>query len=71
MLPILAAIANADLALILASGGITIAAVCAFAFSAMARQPEASSKMQTGMIIGAAMVEGATLFALVICIIRG
>jgi len=37
------------------------------AMEAMGRQPEASSKIQTAMIIAAALIEGATLFALVIC----
>lgn len=70
MLPILAAIPNLTAAIVLAAGGTAIAVVCAFAFSAMARQPEAASKMQTAMIVGAAMVEGATLFALVTCLIN-
>lgn len=72
MLPILAQIPNLFCtALALASGGIAIAIVCAFAFMGMARQPESASKLQTAMIIGAAMIEGATLFALVICLIKG
>ena len=71
MFPVLAAIPNLTTALVLVAGGTAIAVVCAFAFSAMARQPEAASKMQTAMIVGAAMVEGATLFALVICLIKG
>ena len=70
MLPILAAIPNFGTAITLFAGAIAIAAVCAFAFTSMARQPEAASKMQTAMIIGAAMIEGATLFALVICLIN-
>lgn len=70
MLPILAAIPNLGTALTLFAGGAAIATVCAVAFSSMARQPEAASKLQTAMIIGAAMIEGATLFALVICLIN-
>ena len=70
MIPILAEIANLGTAIILLCGATAIATVCAFAFSGMARQPEAQSGMQTAMIIGAAMIEGATLFALVICLIK-
>lgn len=58
-------------ALALIGGAVSIATVCAFAFMGVARQPEAAPKLQTSMIIGAAMIEGATLFALVICLIKG
>lgn len=34
------------------------------AMEAMARQPEIASKIQTGMIIACALIEGATLFAI-------
>jgi F-type H+-transporting ATPase subunit c len=37
----------------------------------MARQPELQSKLQTAMIIGGAFIEGAALFALVICLMKG
>ncbi len=39
------------------------------AMEAMARQPEASSNIQSGMIIAGALVEGATLFAIVVCLL--
>jgi len=39
------------------------------AVESMARQPEAAGAIQTAMILAAALVEGATLFALVICLI--
>jgi F-type H+-transporting ATPase subunit c len=37
------------------------------ALESMARQPEVAGSIQTAMIIAAALIEGATLFALVIC----
>jgi len=40
------------------------------AVEAIARQPEAGDRIFTTMIISAALIEGATLFALVICLIR-
>ena len=39
------------------------------AMEAMARQPEAASKIQSGMIIAGALVEGAPLFAIVVCVL--
>ena len=35
----------------------------------MSRQPEASGSIQTAMIIAAALIEGATFFALIVCIL--
>jgi F-type H+-transporting ATPase subunit c len=37
---------------------------------AMARQPEAADKIQTGAIILAALIEGAALFGLVIALLK-
>ena len=34
----------------------------------MARQPEAAGSLQTAMIVSAALIEGATLFAIVVCL---
>jgi len=38
------------------------------ALESMARQPEVAGRIQTGMIIIAALLEGATFFALIVCI---
>ena len=43
----------------------------AAALESMARQPEVAGRVQTAMIIIAALLEGATFFALIICIIVG
>jgi F-type H+-transporting ATPase subunit c len=48
-----------------------IGALCAVGLQSMARQPELQPKLQTAMIIGAAFIEGAALFALVICLMKG
>jgi F-type H+-transporting ATPase subunit c len=37
----------------------------------MGRQPEISSKIQTAMIIAAALIEGAALFAIVVALMKG
>ena len=41
----------------------------AAALESMARQPETAARIQTAMLIIAALLEGATFFALIICII--
>ena len=41
------------------------------AVEGMSRQPEAAGNIQTGMIIAAALIEGATFFALIVVIIKG
>lgn len=47
-------------------GGIGIGRIGGSAVEAMARQPEASGTIGTNMLIAAALVEGATLFAVVV-----
>jgi F-type H+-transporting ATPase subunit c len=49
--------------------GLGIGKLAASALEAIGRQPEASGDLRTTMIIAAALVEGVTLFALVICFI--
>ena len=39
------------------------------AMDAMARQPEVAGKIQTAMIIAAALIEGVALFAVVVALI--
>lgn len=47
-------------------GGLGIGKIGAAAVEAIARQPEAGGAVQTAMIISAALIEGATLFAVVV-----
>lgn len=47
-------------------GGLGIGRIGGSAVEAIARQPEAVGQIQTAMIISAALIEGATLFAIVI-----
>lgn len=49
--------------------GIGFGRIGAAALESMARQPELSGKIQTAMIVIAALLEGATFFALIICYI--
>jgi F-type H+-transporting ATPase subunit c len=39
------------------------------AVESMARQPEVADRIQTAMIIAAALIEGATFFALIVCML--
>lgn len=44
-----------------------IAKLASSALESMARQPEVAGNIQTAMIIAAALIEGFTFFALVVC----
>jgi len=55
--------------LVIIGGGAGVGRVGASAVEAMARQPEAAGQINTAMIITAAMIEGATLFAAVIALL--
>jgi F-type H+-transporting ATPase subunit c len=46
-----------------------IGKLAAAAMEASGRQPEVASEVRTSMLIAAALIEGATFFALAICII--
>lgn len=46
-----------------------IGKLAAAAMDASGRQPEAAGQVRTSMLIAAALIEGATFFALAICII--
>lgn len=63
----LGATVGAGLAVI--GAGIGIGRIGGSAMDAMARQPEKLSALQSAMIVAAALVEGATFFALVITIL--
>lgn len=49
--------------------GLGIGKIGGSAMDAMARQPEAAAKIQTAMIIAAALIEGVALFAVVVALI--
>ena len=69
---------DASLALLgagISAGVVTLAAAFGIgkigtaALEAIARQPEASNKVQTAMIIAAALIEGVALFGVLICLL--
>ena len=49
--------------------GVGIGRLAAAALEGSARQPEASGDIRTTMIIAAALIEGATFFGLIVCIL--
>lgn len=55
--------------LIILGAGFGIARIGAAAVESMARQPEAAGDIRGGMLLAAALIEGATFFALIVCII--
>ena len=56
-------------ALTVIGAGFGIGKLAASAMDASGRQPEAAGQIRTSMLIAAALIEGATFFALAICII--
>jgi F-type H+-transporting ATPase subunit c len=65
--PISFAAIGAGLAVI--GAGLGIGRIGGSAMDAIARQPEAYSKIQLAMIIAAALIEGAALFAIVVALL--
>lgn len=49
--------------------GLGIGKIGGAAMDAIARQPEAASKIQTAMIIAAALIEGVALFGVVVSLL--
>jgi F-type H+-transporting ATPase subunit c len=49
--------------------GLGIGRLAAAALEGTARQPTATADLRTTMIIAAALIEGATLFAIVVCLL--
>ena len=55
--------------LIVIGAGYGLGKIGSSAMDAIARQPEAAGKIQTAMIIAAALIEGVALFAVVVALI--
>ncbi len=51
--------------------GLGIGKIGGSAMDAIARQPEAANKIQTAMIIAAALIEGVALFGVVVGMLAG
>ena len=55
--------------LVVIGAGLGIGRLAGEAMQGIARQPEATNKIQTAMIIAAALIEGVALFCAVICLL--
>jgi F-type H+-transporting ATPase subunit c len=55
--------------LVILGAGLGIGRIGATATESMARQPEVAGKIQGAMIIAAALIEGVTFFALIVCML--
>ncbi len=55
--------------LVIIGAGLGIGRIGASAVEAMARQPEVAGNIQVAMIVTAALIEGVTFFALVVCML--
>ena len=53
--------------IILLGAGLGIGKIGAAAVESMARQPEVAGEISKAMIVAAALIEGATFFALIVC----
>ncbi|MEX1231523.1 MAG: ATP synthase F0 subunit C [Planctomycetaceae bacterium] len=56
-------------ALTIVGAGYGIGKIGSAAVESMARQPEITDKIQMAMLISAALIEGATFFALIVCLL--
>lgn len=55
--------------LVLLGAGFGIAKIGSSAVESMARQPEVAGDIRGAMIVAAALIEGATFFALIVCLV--
>jgi F-type H+-transporting ATPase subunit c len=56
--------------LVVIGAGLGISRLSAAAFESMARQPEVSADIKGSMVIVAAMIEGAAVIGLIVCMIK-
>lgn len=61
--------AGIGVGLVVMGGAAGIGRIGGSAVESMARQPETAGAINTAMLITAAMIEGATLFAVVVCLL--
>ena len=56
--------------IVMLGAGFGIGKIGGAAVESMARQPEVATQVQGAMIVAAALIEGATFFALIVCILQ-
>jgi F-type H+-transporting ATPase subunit c len=55
--------------MVILGAGAGIGRIGSSAVESMARQPEVAANIQTAMVISAALIEGATFFGLIVCML--
>ena len=55
--------------LVILGAGYGIGRIGSSAVESMARQPEVAGSVQTAMVVAAALIEGVTFFALIVCLL--
>ncbi len=61
--------ATVGVGIVLLGAGLGIGRIGSAAVESMARQPEVAGDIRGAMIVAAALIEGATFFALIVCMI--
>jgi F-type H+-transporting ATPase subunit c len=61
--------AGIGVGIVVLAAGFGIGKIGTAAMEAIARQPEAAGKVQTAMIIAAALIEGVALFGALVCLL--
>ena len=56
--------------IVMLGAGLGIGKIGAAAVESMARQPEKAGDIRAAMIVAAALIEGATFFGLIVCIVQ-
>lgn len=69
MTGITGSIAAVGAGLVTLGAGLGIGRLAGSAMEGIARQPDAAPKIQVGMLIAAALIEGVALFCAVICLL--
>ncbi len=66
---IVGSLATLGAGMVTIGAGVGIGKLAASAMEGIARQPEAGAKIQTAMLIAAALIEGIALFCAIICLL--
>lgn len=67
----MSSLAGIGIGLAVIGASLGIGKIGSSAVEGIARQPDAASQIQTAMIIAAALIEGATFFAIIMAFIAG
>lgn len=68
--PLVGSLTTVGAGIVVIGAGLGIGKLAAAAFESMARQPEVAGDIRGAMIIVAAMVEGAAVIGLVVCLMQ-